>query len=63
MKKLKLKKKWKWLLLGIFDSIVILNLPLIIKNTTDLNNYRFNIIILAIFFTINFISIIKIESK
>ena len=61
MKKLRLKKWVKYLILTIFDTIVILNLPSILKDPNILNNYRFNILIIGTFLLINLIGILKIE--
>ena len=63
MKKLRLKKWVKYLLLTILDLIFILNLPVILKDTGNLNNYRFNIIVLFTFFIINGIAVAIIERK
>ena len=61
MKKLKLKKWVKYVILFILDLIIILNLPILIKIPTTVNDYRFNILILFFIIMINLLSIYKIE--
>lgn len=63
MKKLKLRKWVKYLLLIILDLIVIFNIPAILRDVKTLNEYRFNMILLFIFFMINLITMIIIERK
>ena len=60
-KKLKMKKSTKYLVLVIIDLIVIFNLPLILRDVETINDYRYNILILVIFFIVNTIADIKIE--
>ena len=63
MKKLKLRKWVKYLILAILNSIVIINLPSILRTTDTVNNYRFNILVIATIIFINSIYIYKIEVK
>lgn len=63
MKKLKLRKWVKYTALGMVDLGFILNIPNIIKNTETLSGYRYNIIVLGIFFLINILVISLIEDK
>lgn len=61
MKKLKLKKWVKYVILSILDLIIILNLPNLMVDSTTINDYRFNILILFLIIMINVLSIYKIE--
>lgn len=63
MKKLRLRKGVKYVLFGIFNIIVFMVLPNILKTPNDINTYRANIGILTILLAIDFISLINIESK
>ena len=62
MKKLRLKKWVKYLLLGIINLIIILNINVIIKEPITINQYRINILILAAILLSNGIAILKIEN-
>ena len=62
-KKLKMKPAVKYTILFIIDLIFVLNLPLILKDVETINDYRFNILILGIFFIANAIASIKIEKE
>lgn len=62
-RKLKMKKNLKYIILGVLDSIFIINLPSILINATTLNQYRYNWIMLGIFLIANFITITFIENK
>ena len=62
MKKLRLKKWVKYLLLGIINLIIILNINVLIKEPITINQYRINILILAAILLSNGIAIYKIEN-
>ena len=62
MKKLRLRKWCKYTLLAIVNLVIILNLPLIIKNATTLNDYRHNIIALGMIIIFNTLAVCKIEN-
>lgn len=63
MKKLKLRKWVKYSILAILNLIVIINLPSIIRTADTVNNYRFNILVIATIIFINSLYIYKIEVK
>ena len=62
MKKLRLRKWVKYLLLGIINLIIILNINVLIKEPITINQYRINILILAAILLSNGIAIYKIEN-
>ena len=63
MKRLRLRKWVKYSILSIFDLIFILNLPVILKDTGNINDYRFNILILFLFSVINTVAIITMIER
>lgn len=63
MKKLKMKASLKYLILAVIDLVVLLNLPLILKDANTINAYRYDWCIIFIFVIINVISILKISEK
>ena len=62
MKKLRLRKWVKYLLLGIINLIIILNINVLINEPITINQYRINILILAAILLSNGIAIYKIEN-
>lgn len=62
-KKLKMKSNLKYLILFTIDLILILNLPMVLKDPVTLNNYRFNMIILGLMLITNGIAVMQIEKN
>lgn len=63
MKKLKMKSNLKYTILFIIDLIIVLNISLILKDVKTINDYRYNMIILFVWFFINGLAVVKIEKK
>lgn len=63
MKKLKLKTWVKYTILAIVNLVIILNLPLIIRQGNTLNDYRFNILAITVFIIMNAIAVLQIEKN
>ena len=62
MKKLRLRKWVKYLLLGIANTLLLINLPMIIRQVNTINDYRYNILAIATIIIINSVAILKIEN-
>lgn len=60
---LKLRKSVKYTILFLIDLIFVFNLPLILKNSESLNDYRYNMMILFALFISNAIALTKIENN
>ena len=60
---LKMKSNLKYTILFLIDLVVILNLPLILKNQNSINDYRYNMLVLFALFISNAIAVYKIENN
>lgn len=56
-------RKWvKYLILGVINGIVLINLPLILKDANEsINDFRYNWLVIFTIIIINAIAIAKIE--